>query len=573
MNSKSKRFLVAVGLALVLAEAAFSMAAPRLIRAWLGPKRPGSEEGLETRFIAFVGQAKKTLDCAFYELRLDSLAEALVAAKKRGVKVRFLVDDANYYGTDEVGKINRRRRNRFIRMLTTAGVPVKHDAGRRSLMHNKFAVADRARVWTGSYNLTDTCSFKNANNAVWLDSPELAEIYARKFEEMFTKQLFGDGRSSNQAKQAVMVGQSRVEALFAPEDRPQKRLVELLKRAKKSIYFMQFAFTSEAVSDVLIQKATREGVEVKGILDHRLYRSTGPYGVFTSLTSAGVPTVVWYHPDAKFHHKMFIIDAGTEDAAVVTGSENTSENGDTANDENLVVLWDRELAAWFGDEFQRLYGKTSKTSAIVVVSELPLPGGNIGEMELFIYANGQPVSDITVEFPARWPISAKTVRSMQVFVGDKPLDQAFITIKKNGALISAANLEPSGPRGLLRIKLSDVAVPAIPGGYSPLISVAHTVTGSAAPLSVQPVINVVDPDSPKFMVDMCEHVRLTYSYLVGVQNMPGSNVERYKQALRRDFDRLWQTIISAADKEAWAALDVFVAYIEGLGPAEFKIFA
>jgi len=50
------------------------------------------------------------------------------------------------------------------------------------------------------------------------------------------------------------------------------------------------------------------------------------------------------------HHKVFIIDNST----VITGSFNPSKNGDERNDENMLVIKDREIAALFLDEFERV---------------------------------------------------------------------------------------------------------------------------------------------------------------------------------------------------------------------------
>jgi phosphatidylserine/phosphatidylglycerophosphate/cardiolipin synthase-like enzyme len=51
------------------------------------------------------------------------------------------------------------------------------------------------------------------------------------------------------------------------------------------------------------------------------------------------------------HHKVFIID----DKTVVLGSYNFSDNANEANDENLLVVHNAEIAAQYLAEFQRVY--------------------------------------------------------------------------------------------------------------------------------------------------------------------------------------------------------------------------
>ncbi|HMM59445.1 MAG TPA: hypothetical protein PKC25_04850 [Candidatus Rifleibacterium sp.] len=65
------------------------------IRIGFGPSIQG-ETGLDTEFIKFVDGARKTLHGAFFEIRLDSVVDAFIRAKKRGVDVKLVVDN-NYY--------------------------------------------------------------------------------------------------------------------------------------------------------------------------------------------------------------------------------------------------------------------------------------------------------------------------------------------------------------------------------------------------------------------------------------------------------------------------------------------
>ncbi|MBT4150600.1 phospholipase, partial [Candidatus Woesearchaeota archaeon] len=50
------------------------------------------------------------------------------------------------------------------------------------------------------------------------------------------------------------------------------------------------------------------------------------------------------------HHKVFIIDGKT----VVTGSFNPSKNGDSRNDENILIIRDETIASRYLAEYERL---------------------------------------------------------------------------------------------------------------------------------------------------------------------------------------------------------------------------
>jgi phosphatidylserine/phosphatidylglycerophosphate/cardiolipin synthase-like enzyme len=53
------------------------------------------------------------------------------------------------------------------------------------------------------------------------------------------------------------------------------------------------------------------------------------------------------------HHKVIIIDART----VVAGSYNFSQNAETQNDENVLIVHDAGTAARYTQEFERLIAR------------------------------------------------------------------------------------------------------------------------------------------------------------------------------------------------------------------------
>jgi phosphatidylserine/phosphatidylglycerophosphate/cardiolipin synthase-like enzyme len=55
----------------------------------------------------------------------------------------------------------------------------------------------------------------------------------------------------------------------------------------------------------------------------------------------------------QMHHKVMIIDG----SIVVLGSYNFTKSAETRNDENLIVIYNREIAAQFMAEFQRVYSQ------------------------------------------------------------------------------------------------------------------------------------------------------------------------------------------------------------------------
>ena len=109
-----------------------------------------------------------------YNFTAAELAEALYAAKARGVHIRILVDRENA----EEGFVIRGLRRHGL-PVRTLGVP------EQSLMHHKFAVFDDRLVATGSYNWTQSAERANYETLVVLDDPDTIGRYQQVFNRLW----------------------------------------------------------------------------------------------------------------------------------------------------------------------------------------------------------------------------------------------------------------------------------------------------------------------------------------------------------------------------------------------------
>jgi phosphatidylserine/phosphatidylglycerophosphate/cardiolipin synthase-like enzyme len=290
---------------------------------------------------SFIASARRTLDCAFYELESDRVADGLIAARARGVRVR-MVGESDY------------RDNVQAQRVIAAGIPIVWDE-RSALMHNKFIVADDDAVWTGSYNVTDNCSFRNNNNAVSIRSTELAENYRTEFEEMFVSHRFGPRSPSNTPHTFVDVAGTGVSNYFAPEDDIPPKIVRYLRAAKKSIRVLAFSFTDTTIANALAARH-RAGVDVHVVMEKR--GSGGRGSVFEALRAAGIDVVT---DGNRFvmHHKVIVID-GTW---TITGSYNFTNAAATSNDENILIIKSPTVARRFEAEFDRVRSMAPQLAA------------------------------------------------------------------------------------------------------------------------------------------------------------------------------------------------------------------
>ena len=284
----------------------------------------------------YVDATGQTLDVCAFELDNRVVTDAILRAVRRGVRVR-LVTETNY--VEETG----------VRELRAAGVPVVDDRRDGALMHNKFLVFDRKAVWTGSMNLTENCAYKNDNHGIYVEDAKLAENYATKFAWMFEQRKFGPAPSKfDRIPHPVLslADQTQVENYFAPHDRPAGKVVEALRLARRSIHFLAFSFTHDTISQAMLAKAAA-GVEVSGVFEKS--QTAGGHSEFFRLKEAGLPVFADANP-RFMHHKAIVIDG----EIVVCGSFNFSDSADRSNDENLLIIYNRAVAAKFEEEFQRV---------------------------------------------------------------------------------------------------------------------------------------------------------------------------------------------------------------------------
>ena len=296
----------------------------------------------DKKFIKMVNDTKKTLDICIFEIDSKDITEAIINAHKRGVKVRMVVDSQSNDKFDSVKK------------LRAAKVSVVDDGGRSAFMHNKFTIADSKWVWTGSYNLTNNASWKHNDNVVKINSKQIAENYTIEFEEMYLNKKFGAKSPENIKYRAVSVGDKTVTTLFAPEDNVIGEIIKEVSKAKKSIKFMGFSFTDEELAKKLV-KQEKNGVEISGIFEN--LGSKNDSSVLKNLAKDHKIKLYVKKPlqaQALMHHKVFIID----NKVTITGSFNFSQSASIENDENIIIINNREIAHDYSREFEKVKNRS-----------------------------------------------------------------------------------------------------------------------------------------------------------------------------------------------------------------------
>ena len=339
-----------------------------------------------------INESNRSIDFAIYGIRdQDEIIDALVLAKKRGVKIRGIVDkdihDENYYSSTErlikiIGSIVTdhktdvetlaMKKNKPFNYTPYCDAPNGYDGPvqcigyslndnqcivaahaskdelefKGDIMHNKFFIFDNKSLWTGSTNTSDSgTGGYNANASLIIEDSELALVYKREFEDMYLHHKF------HRNKRVLYKSQYKkgdIEIAFSPQSYTVERLVRpLIKNSTDYIDLPIFFLTHKKIAGDLIA-AYQRGVKVRVILDATA--ATNGYSKHQILRAVGIPVKVenW---GGKMHMKVAVIDG----KHLIMGSMNWTSAGERSNDENTVIIHNAHYSNEMHNFFNNLW--------------------------------------------------------------------------------------------------------------------------------------------------------------------------------------------------------------------------
>lgn len=129
--------------------------------------------GASAAIVDRINLAEKEVVVQAYNYASIDIADAIIAAKNRGVKVTLLID-----GKQPTANGNQ------LQYSKDHGIPVFLDK-KHAISHNKVMIIDGTWVHTGSFNFSANAEKRNAENSVWCTSirNQMANIYRKQFDE------------------------------------------------------------------------------------------------------------------------------------------------------------------------------------------------------------------------------------------------------------------------------------------------------------------------------------------------------------------------------------------------------
>jgi phospholipase D len=134
------------------------------------------------------------------------------------------------------------------------------------------------------------------------------------------------------------------EVCFTPQQNCTSLIINTIQKAQQQIHLQAYSFTSYPILEALRQ-AQKRGVQVRIILDKSQLTQSS---LITKLKQSRIP--VWIdQPSGIAHNKILIIDQN----CVITGSFNFTYAAQHRNVENILIVYDKQLAKLYLQNWYR----------------------------------------------------------------------------------------------------------------------------------------------------------------------------------------------------------------------------
>ncbi|PIT01203.1 hypothetical protein TSA1_10880 [Bradyrhizobium nitroreducens] len=258
------------------------------------------------------------------------------------------------------------------------------------IVHKRAAKGNKAiKVLTGSTNFSVTGIYVNSNHVLIYDDPEVAgwyaDVFAKVWEDDVSAANFKKTTWSNQTFSTKGKSTPRTDITFAPHDPKHasdvlKVIVDRIgqeskqKKGEGSVLFAVMAISSpprkskktgkvtkpapNPVYDALKTIHANDKVFSFGISDSPGGTSLYPLGRKTGVLVTGKPVNTQLPPPFnqvpnilgvghQIHHKFVVCGFRGDDPVVFCGSSNLAQGGEEANGDNLLAIYDDDVATVF----------------------------------------------------------------------------------------------------------------------------------------------------------------------------------------------------------------------------------
>ncbi len=204
----------------------------------------------------------------------------------------------------------------------------------KGLMHHKFCVLDDKITITGSYNPGET---SKRDNIIILNSEFVSENYLAEHEFLESK------RKVKTPHEKIIFNNNTLLNYFCPRDNCTEKIINEINKANNSIKFLAFTFTDKNVANKMLEK-NKTGTHIYGVIEDFQNKNEWVYPLFRNNS-------VFLAKTTLQHNKIIIID----DEIVITGSYNPTKAANTINNENIIIIQQRDIVEKYVEYFNYVY--------------------------------------------------------------------------------------------------------------------------------------------------------------------------------------------------------------------------
>lgn len=283
-------------------------------------------------------KATKKIDCALYDINEKNLVDNLNKVSNQNITIRIITD--NEY-------LHREPFNNLSEDIKTHS-DINRDTLYNNYMHHKFCIIDNNLTIISSANPTDNGFYKNNNNILEIESDKIAKNFQEEFNQM-NANIFGTNKKTRLHYQNITLIDDTQDIefhnYFCPQDNCKDAITNILNKSQKEIQFASFVLTLDSIENLLLEKNLNR-INVTGIIERRTQNSQG--SIVDELEKEF--TIIKDNNPNTMHHKFFIVD----ETWVITGSMNPSNSGTRYNDENLIIIKNKQIAKLYKQEFMQM---------------------------------------------------------------------------------------------------------------------------------------------------------------------------------------------------------------------------
>ena len=311
------------------------------------------------------------LDVFAYDLSEPDIMKSFLELAKQG-RIRIILDNASLHHVEAMTKDEDEFEIEFKKQAKSHAAILRGRFGR--FAHDKVMIIYKKQkpqvVLSGSTNFSVTGMYINSNHILIFNNPDVAALYASVFNESWNDNVsktFNTSQWANKLHPFKANGVPKMNISFSPHkqafaDSNVREIANRIKAEKSSVLFAVMGI-SNGGGDILkeLKKIyTNQEIFSFGISDSpggiSLHKPGRKNGILISgktsksILPAPFDKEMSIGSAHQIHHKFVVCGFNSKDPVVYCGSSNLASGGEAANGDNLLGIYDEDVATVFAIE-------------------------------------------------------------------------------------------------------------------------------------------------------------------------------------------------------------------------------